>query len=386
MAGLALELALQKVPRLPEAELRQHAEYLRKESYVDILCLQEARRHPEEWNSFELPLRVKHALGRIVDEMSCEAALPAQAIARHRSPSMQLGADSAAPVGSRVALAAQSTHCTAQHRSPEMQLCTDSVAACAGSQLAVELGSLGALPPVALAACCWFLDPISVGTLSATAARWREVANGPEFAGLWSHFAHRTDKALLSNLEGPMQRFMQLANLDVGGVWLDAGSDDKEEYKFLTSMREVKRRGHIRRTMEAISYFSDTEAKVTYARLDGAIYLGFERFKNMSTGALTSPINMASGVLDLRHPTQPRIFGTWVQYDPTIERSRRRSLSLRTRTWGLARPRATGEFEFAFIDSTYDEQAGKRRRLREKAGLCPTGDLYEARPLDQFKI
>lgn len=267
-----------------------------------------------------------------------------------------------------------------------MKRSTDSVASCAVGQISVELGRLGALPLVTLAACCWFLDPTSVGTLSATAARWREVANGQEFAGLWSHFAHGTDKALLSNLQGPMRRFMQLANLDVDGVWLDTGSDDNESYKFLTSMREVKRRGHIRRTMEAISYFSDTEAKVTYARLDGAIFLAFERFKNMTTSALTSPVNMASGVLDLRHPTQPRIFGTWVQYDPTIERSRRRSLSLRTRTWGLARPRVTGEFEFTFIDSVYDEQAGKRRRLREKAGLCPTGDLYEARPLDQFKI
>lgn len=44
----------------------------------------------------------------------------------------------------------------------------------------------------------------------------------------------------------------------------------------------------------------------------------YERFMDPCTGIISGPVNMASGILDLRQE-QPRIFGNWLQYYGRID-------------------------------------------------------------------
>ncbi|CAE8604568.1 unnamed protein product, partial [Polarella glacialis] len=157
-----------------------------------------------------------------------------------------------------------------------------------------------------------------------------------DFAPLWRSFAGETGELLLSLETKPMRRFAQMANLNFRGTWLDVGEDDSERYRFLTTMREVTGSGPLERSLEAISYFTEREAKVSHVYLSGAVYLGYERFMEAATSILSQPLNIASGILDLRQPQRPRVFGTWLQYNPLPDSSRRRSAARgRGRGWSL---------------------------------------------------
>ena len=71
----------------------------------------------------------------------------------------------------------------------------------------------------------WCFGAIPHGRLSFLPSLKPDISPG----GACEHRNSQFAEVLLSNLQSPMQRFMQLANLNVGGVWLDTGSDDKEQ-------------------------------------------------------------------------------------------------------------------------------------------------------------
>lgn len=60
----------------------------------------------------------------------------------------------------------------------------------------------------------------------------------------------------------------------------------------------------------------------------------YERFMDPCTGIISGPVNMASGILDLRQE-QPRIFGNWLQYYGRIDLGK--GLGPRSRGWNLKR-------------------------------------------------
>eukprot|EP00746_Dinoflagellata_sp_MGD_P155489 gnl/MRDRNA2_/MRDRNA2_85405_c0_seq7.p1 gnl/MRDRNA2_/MRDRNA2_85405_c0~~gnl/MRDRNA2_/MRDRNA2_85405_c0_seq7.p1 ORF type:complete len:461 (+),score=85.56 gnl/MRDRNA2_/MRDRNA2_85405_c0_seq7:61-1443(+) len=63
-----LEGLLRQVSHLSEAEVAKHASYLREEAYTDMDCLFDAMHQSSEWAQIKLPLRVKCALKRILQD------------------------------------------------------------------------------------------------------------------------------------------------------------------------------------------------------------------------------------------------------------------------------------------------------------------------------
>eukprot|EP00933_Yihiella_yeosuensis_P042893 TRINITY_DN37561_c0_g1_i1.p1 TRINITY_DN37561_c0_g1~~TRINITY_DN37561_c0_g1_i1.p1 ORF type:complete len:373 (+),score=51.78 TRINITY_DN37561_c0_g1_i1:28-1119(+) len=346
--GDDVEVALNLIPRISETEIKEAASYLHRECYRDVGCLREARLHDKEWQSLELPLRIKHGLLRVIAS-SC-SSLPS------------------------ASSASSSTRGTARGLPPEdLPGVTTGLHALLTSTI-IEIGT--------------FLGPAYLARLSSTTRYWKAMILSEELASLWEQFLGDEGQVLISRYSEPMRKYGQLASVNLHGTWLDHGTDDEERYKFLTAMRQVKKHGPLDRSMEAISYLTDVEMKISYARLTGAVYIAYERFKLVGSGRLAPIISIASGVLDLRKPNSPRIFGTWLQYHET-NRTARTSQRLGFRSgpsWSLSRPKVIGKFEFSKIDPVYDEKASKRRRLREKAGLDAEGPLYVSepvRPLDE---
>eukprot|EP00928_Gymnodinium_smaydae_P022908 TRINITY_DN19099_c0_g1_i1.p1 TRINITY_DN19099_c0_g1~~TRINITY_DN19099_c0_g1_i1.p1 ORF type:complete len:363 (-),score=63.25 TRINITY_DN19099_c0_g1_i1:72-1160(-) len=360
-AATSVEDALRCVPRLATAEAYRLAAYLRSEAYEDVQALREARAHPEEWQQIDLPLRVKCALWRLLDESRRgDGALSAFA------------ASAEAPSSSSTSGSQRTPGAASRHRLASAPTALSD----AGGLLPVSLDAL-----VAIGA---WLGPAGLATAGTCSLAWRGFVSGSACEAVWRLFAGASALPLLSNETSSMRRFLQLARLRFRGTWLDTGTDGNERYRFLSAVRELRRPRSDRpleRRLDAISLLQENYIKYTYANLTGAMYIGYERFTTTSGGTFEPLLNMAAGILDLREPERPRIFGSWLQYNPVADRGRRRQRGGLRSGWGLNQPRVVGTFEFIKIDSRFDEQAGRKRCFREMAGLSDDGPLYEVEPL-----
>ncbi|CAJ1382789.1 unnamed protein product [Effrenium voratum] len=222
-------------------------------------------------------------------------------------------------------------------------------------------GPLG-LPSASTAVACSFLSTSQVARLAECCGNFKALVQGPDFAALWRSFL--TEAGLLSAGEDARRKYVQLATVDLQGAWLDIGRDDtEEEYRCMTTMRELPRRSPICRCFEAISYLGPFETKVSYSMVSGAIFVSYERFVDPGTGVISGPLNIASGVLDLS--PSPRVFGTWVQYSSRMDLGRGPHATRRRdgELWGPSPPMVQGSFDFVQI-ALDEDPSPKRRRLR----------------------
>eukprot|EP00434_Breviolum_minutum_P020125 symbB.v1.2.017746.t1/scaffold1390.1/size121990/3 len=216
-------------------------------------------------------------------------------------------------------------------------------------------GTLGMLLGSIFAAVGSFLGPSRTARLMQCSAGMQRLIRGSDFSELW-HWR---------------RRYVQIATTKLAGMWLDNGVNEMEnaDFRFLTAMRELPRHGPVDRRFEAITHFSELEAKVSYSILTGAIFLCYERFMDPCTGIISGPVNMASGILDLRQE-QPRIFGNWLQYYGRIDlgkgpQAMRRCIG---QSWSPSKPQALGSFNFVRInmdnlDMADVEPSRKRQRV-----------------------
>jgi len=214
------------------------------------------------------------------------------------------------------------------------------------------------------------LGPDDLLALCACSESLNVSVTGSPLATVWQELLGELSRPLLSNVHSPMRRYMQLMSLDLTGTWLDAGINvhEREKYRYLTAMR-VTRQSGLEKSFEAVSFLGDREVKISRGRLDGAVYVCYERFEDIETGEMVSaPINMARGVLDLRDPERPTISGMWIQCDPPPDGEEDGGEELDK--W-LDNPLCltTGSFEFTKLDAAYDERAGWNPELRLRAGL-----------------
>lgn len=280
---------------------------------------------------------------------------------------------------------------TACRHDSDMGLATSSACRRAGQtrkSANVALGPPAFFAPGApvdlLTALGGLLGPVGLMLLgSSSRALWVIVA-GTSLDGLWEEFAGAGARPLLSDQQTHRMRYCSLATFDLSGTWLDCGVDivAKERYRFLTSMRELRREG-LARTFEAVSQLESQELKLSTGTLNGATYFCTERFVHEHTGAVIAPLmNIAKGVLDLKDPGRPLIAGTWEQWEVPPRELRGLALAVSGEPpAGAIQLTSSGSFEFTRISRIFDERAWQNPDLRERAGLGRTGEFYVVEPL-----
>jgi hypothetical protein len=215
-----------------------------------------------------------------------------------------------------------------------------------------------------------FLEPKDLCELSFGNRCLRDCVCGPELASIWKGLLGKISMPLLPNGATSMCKYLSLRRLNLTGTWLDTGIDRsaKHRYSLLTAMKQTC--GGLQKTFQAVSLVGERQLKRSHGRLSGGVYCCHETFVNSETQELLPGVNIAGGLLDLRNPKRPRIFGTWTHLEMEEGEDNEPSPQMST----------TGTFDFVKVNDKYDEKAAHDDELRKKAGLGWTKDLIAIWP------